>query len=255
MEWATYLEHIRSDAGSLSELARLGLDADIPCCEGWTVLDLIAHVGEVYEDRAAMVEEGRTERPTARPVAPSEDLLEWFDAVATHLVAVLSEHDPDEPVWTFYPPDQTVGFWYRRLAHESLIHRIDAEQAHGLPSDIDEAFAADGVDEILTVMMSGGRPWGTLSLDDRAVRLEIPSRSWTVQLGAFSGTSPGSGTAFNNLPALEVVDPAASFRTVVSGSAGSMDLWLWGRGRLRRLTLQGDRSIAKAIRAVAAAVT
>lgn len=255
MEWATYLEHIRLDAGILSEMAKLGLDADVPCCTGWTVLDLIGHVGEIYEGRAAIVEVGRTERPTARPVAPSEDLVEWFDTAAAHLVAVLSDHDPDEPVWTFYPPDQTVGFWYRRMAHESLIHRVDGEQAHGRPSDIDEALAADGIDEILSVMMSGSRPWGTLILDDRAARLEVPSRSWTVQLGAFSGTSPGSGRVFDNLPALEVVDPAVSFRTVVSGSAGSMDLWLWGRGRLRRLTLQGDRSIVKAIRAVAAAVT
>jgi uncharacterized protein (TIGR03083 family) len=255
MEWPTYLEHIRSDAARLSEVALLGLDADVPCCAGWTVRDLVGHLGEVYEDRAAMVEEGRTERSTARPVAPSVNLLEWFDSVATRLVTVLSEHDPSEPVWTFYPPDQTVGFWYRRMAHESLIHRIDAEQAHGLSSEIDEALAADGVDEILTVMMSGGPPWGTFSFDDRSARLEIPARSWTFRLGTVSGTSPSTGTVYTDSPALELVGAGEPFRTVVAGSAAAMDLWLWGRGRLRHLIVEGDRSIAKAIRAVAATAT
>ena len=255
MEWATYLDHLRADAARLSEIARTGFDRKVPCCEGWTVRDLVTHVGNVYEGRAAIVDEGLTERPTMPPVEPSGDLMEWFDAASSDLVTVLSDHDPDEPVWTFYTPDQTVGFWYRRMAHESLIHRVDAEQAHGIPSEIDEVLAADGVDEMLTVMMSGGPEWGTLTLDDRAARLEIPSRAWTVRLGSFSGTSPGRGTVFTDSPALELVKPSQPFRTAISGSAEAMDLWLWGRRRLRHLTIEGDRSIAKAIRGVAAEVT
>ena len=70
MEWATYLEHVRSDAARLSEVALLGLDADVPCCAGWTVRDLVQHVGTVYTHKSMIVEEGWTERQD-RPIVAS----------------------------------------------------------------------------------------------------------------------------------------------------------------------------------------
>ena len=46
----------------------------------------------------------------------------------------------------------------RRQAHEALVHRVDAEQTAGLPvTDPGVALAADGVDEMLGVMVSGLR--------------------------------------------------------------------------------------------------
>ena len=251
MDWATYLEHISADAARLSEMGRLALEPAVPCCPGWTVRDLIGHVGGVYAQKAAIVDEGRTDGQPDGVDAPDEDLVEWFDESAGHLIEVLSAHDPTEPIWTFYPPDQTVGFWYRRLAHESLIHRIDGEQAHGLASGIDQALASDGVDEVLTRVASGRPSWGTVELTDRVARLEVPGRSWTVKLGLLSGTSPRSGKDYVDMPVLEVVDSGELFRTVVSGSAEAMDCWLWGRTGLGDLTVQGDRSIAAAVRAVA----
>ena len=147
MEWATYLEHVRSDSARISEVALLGLDADVPCCPGWTVRDLVQHVGTVYTHKSMIIEEGWTERQD-RPISPPNDgLIEWFDDSAAHLLDVLTAHEPSEPVWTWVEADQTVGFWYRRMAHETLIHRIDAEQAHGLVSEIDDELAIDGVDE------------------------------------------------------------------------------------------------------------
>src|SRR5918995_144022 len=53
-----------------------------------------------------------------------------------------------------------VGFILRRQAHEALIHRVDAEQAAGVPSDVDPALASDGVHEVLAVMYGGCPPWG-----------------------------------------------------------------------------------------------
>ena len=251
MDWANYLEHIGSNAARLSEVAALGLEPAVPCCPGWTVRDLVAHVGSVYTQKAAIVAEGRIDGQPDRSDAPDDDLVEWFDESAEHLIEVLSAHDPAEPLWTFYPPDQTVGFWYRRLAQESLIHRIDGEQALGLPSDIDQDLATDGVDEVLARIAAGWPPWGTVEFADRVARLEVPGRSWTLNLGLLSGTSPRSGKDYVDMPVLELVDSGESLKTVVSGSAGAMDCWLWGRTGLGDLTVQGDRSIAASVRAVA----
>ncbi len=251
MDWATYLEHIGSNAARLSEVAALGLEPAVPCCPGWTVRDLVAHVGSVYTQKAAIVAEGRIDGQPDRSDAPDDGLVEWFDESAEHLIEVLSAHDPAEPIWTFYPSDQTIGFWYRRLAQESLIHRIDGEQAHGLASHIDQTLAADGVDEVLALFASGMPPWGTVEFADRVARLEVPGRSWTVRLGLLSGTSPRSGLDYVDMPVLELVDSGESLKTVVSGSAGAMDCWLWGRTGLGDLTVQGDRSIAASVRAVA----
>jgi len=251
MDWATYLEHISADAARLSEMGRMGLDPAVRCCPGWTVRDLLVHVGSVYTQKTAIVDEGWTDGQPDRVGAPDDGLVDWFDESAGHLVEVLSSHDPAEPIWTFYPADQTVGFWYRRLAHESLIHRIDGEQAHDLPSDIDQDLASDGVDEVVTRIASGGPRWGTIEFDDRIARLEVPGRSWTVKLGLLSGTSPRSGKDYIDMPVLELVDSGESFKTVVSGPAGAMDCWLWGRVGRGDLTVQGDRLVAAGIRAAA----
>ena len=251
MEWTAYLEHITAEAARLSDMGKMGLEPPVPCCPGWVVGDLIGHVGGVYAQKAAIVDEGRTEGQPDRPDAPDDGLMEWFDESAGHLVETLASHDPAEPVWTFYPPDQTVGFWYRRLAHESLIHRIDGEQAHGLASAVDPALASDGVDEILTRIASGRPSWGSVELTDRVARFEVPGRSWTVKIGLLSGVSPRSGKDYVDMPVLEVVEPSELFKTVVSGSATAMDCWLWGRAGLGDLTVQGDRSIAIAVRSIA----
>ena len=39
--------------------------------------------------------------------------------------------NPADPSGTWYGPDQTVGFWIRRMAQETVIHRIDAELGVG----------------------------------------------------------------------------------------------------------------------------
>lgn len=45
--------------------------------------------------------------------------------------------------------DGHARFWVRRMLFETLVHRVDAERALGLPSVIDPALARDGVDEFL----------------------------------------------------------------------------------------------------------
>jgi uncharacterized protein (TIGR03083 family) len=251
MEWTAFLDHVRADAARLSEVARLDLGNRVPCCVGWTVRDLVRHVGTVYAHKSAIVEEGWTDLQDRTISAPDDGLIEWFDGCAAHLLDVLGHHDPSEPVWTWVDDDQTVGFWYRRMAHESLIHRIDAEQALRLESDIDEDLATDGIDEILNVMVPGAPRWALCEFGSRVARLEVPGRSWTVRLGSFTGTSPTTGIDYAGEPTLEVIGPHVEFQAVISGSAGSVDRWMWGRATSGELTIQGDRSIITDIRKIA----
>ncbi len=66
MEWKSYLDHIRADADLISDAARLGLDADAPCCDRWTVRTVVEHVGDIYTEKAKIVEEGWIERQDRR---------------------------------------------------------------------------------------------------------------------------------------------------------------------------------------------
>src|SRR5262249_60086760 len=57
--------------------------------------------------------------------------------------------------WTFLEAPSPVAFWARRQAHETAIHRVDADQAAagagkaGGGAPFTPRFAADGIDELI----------------------------------------------------------------------------------------------------------
>src|SRR3712207_7465665 len=51
-----------------------------------------------------------------------------------------SAADPAAPTWSF-TTDRTAGFWVRRQALETAVHRWDAQHAAGEPERIDPALA------------------------------------------------------------------------------------------------------------------
>jgi uncharacterized protein (TIGR03083 family) len=53
---------------------------------------------------------------------------------------------PDTAVWS-WGRDQTIGYWARRMLHETAVHRADGEITLGLPARFTTAAAVDGVDE------------------------------------------------------------------------------------------------------------
>ena len=148
----------------------------------------------------------------------------------------------------------------RRQAHEALVHRVDAEQTAGLPvTDPGIALAADGVDEMLGVMVSGLPAWATFTPDGQRVRLLATDagREWVMAFGRFHGTSPTTGTAVRR-----GVRGAGRRRAVggggrgrharrSSGSAWDLELWLWGRGGVDALDAStGTRRPIERLRAV-----
>ena len=120
--------------------------AAVPACPGWTVADLVDHVGGVHQWARHAVLEGT---PDGQPVPLSGDSAEWYAGHAAALIEALA--DPAAPAWTF-GTEQTVAWWLRRQTHETLVHTRDLLDAAGRVGEwrIDPVLAWDGVREVAT---------------------------------------------------------------------------------------------------------
>ncbi|MCW2882556.1 MAG: hypothetical protein JWQ95_6656 [Sphaerisporangium sp.] len=126
----------------------------VPTCPGWTVGKLLKHVGLTHRWAEHIVRNRVQERLSSREVPvtlPDDDsgYPGWIAKGGESLVATLRSAGPDAPAWS-WGPVQGSGFWARRMLHESVVHRADAEIALGREPRIDAATASDGVDELLT---------------------------------------------------------------------------------------------------------
>jgi len=248
-----YLDHVSADGDQLLVAARAaGLDAPVPSCPGWVVRDLLGHVWEVHAHKELIVRSRLQEPPGEQREPPADgELFVRYAAGLESLVTTLGAADPAVPVWTWSAPHQNVAFWRRRMAHETLIHRVDAELAAGWRSDVDDALAVDGIDEILVDMIAAAPPWAVVDTGERTVRVSAGDRSWTLQEAVLSGTSPLSGTTYERLPIAALGD-GGEISTEVRGGGADLDLWLWGRGPLDAITVEGDPDGAAWLRELAA---
>ena len=168
-----YIAATAREGAAVSAVAAAGdLDAPVPSCPRWSLQKLVGHLGWVYnwvsehiEQRSAtMLNRDDVPRPPQ-----GEAVVDWFSAAHTRVLAALRDVDPDEEVWGFAGIN-TGAFWHKRLAHESLVHRWDAENAVGPPGALDSDLAADGVDELVEVILpfqirhATDLPEGTLHL-------------------------------------------------------------------------------------------
>jgi uncharacterized protein (TIGR03083 family) len=254
----TYLQHIRDESARFrAALADCDPTARVPACPDWDAGDLLWHLGAgvqgfwagIVEHRPAGPADGYTD--PARPGSYAEALAR-FDADHGRLVAALETADPAEPAWT-WSSEQTVGFTFRRQAHEALIHRVDAEQAAGVPlSELDVALSADGVAETLDVMFGGCPPWGSFAPLPHYVRVHLTDADTSiwVQLGRFTGTDPASGTTYDEDDIRVVDDPGTEPDATVAGTAATVNLWLWKRGDDAEISVTGDHDVNDRFRAV-----
>ena len=142
--------------------------------------------------------------------------------------------DLDRPVFAFAPAHRRAGFWPRRMAQETTVHRVDAEQAVGRPvGPIEPAFAVDGIDELLSIFVAAlgaARSPG----DGRTVHLHATDveGEWLIRFE--------QGDV--------VVEPGhAKGDAAVRGPAADLLLWLWGRRPLDGFEVFGDRGAAEAL--------
>jgi uncharacterized protein (TIGR03083 family) len=122
----------------------------VPTCPGWSVQDLVTHVGQVHRWAEHLV---RVRAPVR--IAASEMDFDrgpptpaWVVEGGTGLVATLRDADPDGEMWA-WGADQHVRFWSRRQLHETLVHRIDLELAESTEPAAEAGVAADAIDEFL----------------------------------------------------------------------------------------------------------
>ena len=166
---------------------------------------------------------------------------------AARLYAALVDADPSAPAMTF-GRDRTMAFWFRRMAHETLVHRVDAEQAHGYQSAVDLDLAVDGVAELFDVYITGYPEWASLHPSEDVVRVETGEREWTVRIGKFIGSRKGKEFV---LPTT-MLEPDAVPQVVVSGEPDQVLLWMWGRAPISDVAVTGNGATAERFRAVCA---
>jgi uncharacterized protein (TIGR03083 family) len=239
MDVAEHLAYLSADGPLLADAAaRAGWDTPVPGT-AWAVRDLVSHVGGVHRWAAEIV---RTAAPNGdieagRAVGagpPDPELLAWFEAGHLALVEALAGAPADLDCFAFLPAPSPLAFWARRQAHETAIHRADAQAAAGLVPEFDVAFAQDGIGEMLAGFarrrgnavatpgqlalcpVDGGSPWLITFGGERI-------------LGVETGGTAGAGAS-------------------VSGRSADLYLWLWNRPA--GVDVAGDAAIADLWRTV-----
>jgi uncharacterized protein (TIGR03083 family) len=234
MDQTSYLASLGADAALLREAARRDLLAPAPSCPGWTTGHLLVHVGQAYNWIGEIVAT-RTQEPT--PIRPADHacdradpgLFGWFDRSLAAFAATLAAVDPAEPVWT-WSRDRRAGFWLRLMAHETALHRWDAQLAHGDPAPVASEAAHDYVDFTLEHWLSICRAESSL-----------PARGESYHLHRTDGA--GEWTVRFLPDTIALTREHAKGDVALRGTAADLYLFLWHRLPADRLDIFGDRAI------------
>jgi uncharacterized protein (TIGR03083 family) len=236
MERAAHLSALESDGHLLAgAAARRDLDAPVPTCPGWTTRDLLRHLGYVHRWASAHVAQASPVRLASLSEAevlaqgPQDGaLVQWFLDGHAELVTTLRTADPDVACWTFMGTESPLDFWSRRQAHETAIHRIDAERVSGPAGSIAIAFAADGVDELIMSFTPREKtPMHSSTPRSLGLHATDTGDRWRVVISeGCAATERGSSEA----------------ECVISGSAPDLYLLLWNRSDSGP-SIKGDRAV------------
>lgn len=158
-----------STSALLASARALGLGANVPTCGGWRTRDLLEHQTRIFRYVTAIVDAGGpVKRP---PLGGDDDPVEALGAACEALVQTLQALGPDAYAWNWSGGSMTGAFWCRRMAHEVAMHAVDAQLAAGETPAMAAELAADGIDELLTVILP--LVTGRLEGDERAAVARI----------------------------------------------------------------------------------
>lgn len=249
MKNSRYLECLEADYRRLREVVPGHLEGRVPSCPEWSVDDLVRHLGEVYLHKTTAMREGAEPENWPPDYVKDAAAVELLDDAYRQLTGEFVTRDPAEPSGTWYGPDQTAGFWIRRMAQETVIHRIDAELgARKQVTPVADDLAIDGIDELLKVFVSYSvSNWAryfTEALADSPghsflitadATTASPSVSWLVTMapGRFS-VEGGPGERISGTVTPDVT---------VSGAPAAVLRWAWNRetpGEPSLVTIGGD---------------
>lgn len=213
----------------------------VPACEGMVLGELVRHVGSVHHLITDWVREER--RPTVWSSAPEvgEDLAAWARRGSADMLKTLTSRSPAQPCATWSATDRTVGFWIRRMAHETAVHRVDAAQAVGEHWRVDPELAADGVAEALELWL-GTRLGTKVGGSGRAVRL-------MASTGASAAVVDWTIRPLKTI--IEFGRGAAGADVTVTGPPAALWAWTWGRSDEEHpVDIVGDQEAADEVRAL-----
>lgn len=247
MELKELKTHFVSECQQFSTLCEAIFDHAVPSCPGWTVQDLLEHLGTVQRRGIARI--GSDTDPTGYDLMlPSEssEMLAWFNSGWSQLYDCFEKKPPEYPTWNWSGKNQTLGWLIRRQAHEAAIHRYDAELARiglpnvnalkslpieSIPSGFSPQFAKDGIDERLEITI-GGRANLNFSLPG-SIHLHATDidAEWTVTI---------SDGIINIDKSHKKADAA------IRATASELYLWSWGRLPVEMLEYFGDLDVIEA---------
>jgi uncharacterized protein (TIGR03083 family) len=224
-----YLSALTDDSAALADAAEAAPEAAVESCPGWQMDDLVLHVGNLHRRVAAMVAATTPTRVSAAdlPTPPAAGArVRWFREGAAALVAALNVAGVSRPCWTLDDPAGVSGFWFRRMAQETLMHRVDAELAAGRPIEIGAVIAADGIDETLSV-----------HLRRRLQREPIEGLAAEALVTTTDGDSSWRVTL---TPVAVQFDSTTTPTATVNGPAPALLCYLWNRGGSEALEFTGE---------------
>ncbi|MFJ6623283.1 maleylpyruvate isomerase family mycothiol-dependent enzyme [Kitasatospora sp. NPDC091335] len=166
MEITEHIDALRHEGTRLADAAaRTELTAPVPTCPEWQLADLLRHIGYVHRWAATIVSRGLPApldeagaQAAVGPMPSDGALLDWYREGHAALLDTLTTAPADLACWSFLPSPRPLAFWARRQAHETAVHRYDADAAAGVPGPVvDTSLALDGIDELLSGFMTSGR--------------------------------------------------------------------------------------------------
>ncbi|GAA1663411.1 maleylpyruvate isomerase family mycothiol-dependent enzyme [Nonomuraea maheshkhaliensis] len=244
----------RREARAFGSAARRAADRGgttlVPSCPGWSMADLVFHLGGAHRFVLVVIRDrlpeppdlptvARTESPPSMEGWPAMDgtpsagpipstLLDWFDEGVERLAEQFTLHAPGDPAWT-WSREQTAGFWLRMQVIEAAVHRWDAENAVGTARPIAADVAVDAIPQTFEVMAPARRTWSPAPPGKgesyRFVRTDGPGE-WLVRFDGEHVRLEDGGQADVEL----------------AGTASDLMLFLWGRLPADGLDVQGDTS-------------
>jgi uncharacterized protein (TIGR03083 family) len=238
METSEYLDAVMENAALFVEAARrAGLNTPVPTCPNWNVAGLATHQGRVFRWAGALVVTGSQEfihPKTLEEIGEGEDPILWLVTGAEDLLHILEGANPDTKVWNWFDGRPAPArFWFRRMAHEIVVHRADAEAAAGLESHVEPAeLAADGIDEFLHF----------LPVRSKDENFKAPSGSYHFH------TTDVEGEWLVNFHATGVAvrREHAKADVAVRGPAWALELFLYNRRGPDGLEVFGDEAMVAA---------
>jgi len=247
-----WLGALRTEGSAFqSAVTAAGAQAPVPSCPDWAAADLVRHLGMTYRWVRSHAGRGVTAPPDRTSAQINDEVaaefpawpeaIGWWTAEFERLVEMLEALDPELPAWNWAPQAKKAGFWHRRMAHETAVHRWDAQFAAGQVEPVETKLAADGISEVLDTWLPGGRRRGPT--DRRGVVHLVAtdvSQEWYVRLR-------GAGLALLDTDTLLDSDDHHT-RTLARGTASDLLLSLYGRVPFDVLEVAGDTTLLGALR-------